>query len=76
MRCTYVLPDGVTHTKGFVKDTDQAQRYFTLTDGSKPPSSQARNVINKQEDSDQMSDRKKIDLTKNVVFLLVRFFFF
>ncbi|KAG0487531.1 hypothetical protein HPP92_009626 [Vanilla planifolia] len=32
-RCTYVLPDGITHTRGFVKDVDEAQRFLSLTDG-------------------------------------------
>ncbi|KAK4481180.1 hypothetical protein RD792_012061 [Penstemon davidsonii] len=29
-RCTYVLPDGVTYMKGFLKDPDQAKRYLDL----------------------------------------------
>uniref|UniRef100_A0A5B7BSF2 Actin-related protein 6 n=1 Tax=Davidia involucrata TaxID=16924 RepID=A0A5B7BSF2_DAVIN len=60
-RCTYVLPDGVTHTKGFIKDPGEAQRYLSLSDGALPT----------QEDMDQLEvtekpeDRRRIDLTKN-----------
>ncbi|KAF1870685.1 hypothetical protein Lal_00026257 [Lupinus albus] len=32
-RSTYVLPDGVTHMKGFVKYPEQARRYLSLADG-------------------------------------------
>ncbi|XP_047338176.1 actin-related protein 6 [Impatiens glandulifera] len=33
-KCTYVLPDGVNHTKGFLKDIDQAKRYTSLEEES------------------------------------------
>ncbi|PSS13870.1 Actin-related protein [Actinidia chinensis var. chinensis] len=35
-RATYVLPDGVTHMKGFVKDPDEAKKYLSLEDGAPP----------------------------------------
>ncbi|GAB4832840.1 Actin- protein 6 [Ancistrocladus abbreviatus] len=64
-RCTYVLPDGVTHTKGFVKDMDQVQRYLTLYDGSISPGA-GRNEGTEQADlTEKYEDRRRIDLTKN-----------
>ncbi|KAK9098891.1 hypothetical protein Syun_025936 [Stephania yunnanensis] len=58
-KCTYVLPDGVTHTKGFVKDWDEAKRYLYSADGS-----YERGHLDAAE---QLEDRKRnrIDLTKN-----------
>ena len=29
-RCSYILPDGITYKKGFVKDLDEARRYCSL----------------------------------------------
>lgn len=57
-RCTYVLPDGVTHTKGFVKDPDEANKYLTVDDG-------AYLGTKKDMDRTEIMDRKKVDLTKN-----------
>ncbi|KAL3567008.1 hypothetical protein D5086_032423 [Populus alba] len=57
-RCTYVLPDGVTHTKGFVKDPDEAKKYLTVDDG-------AYLETRKDMDRTEIMDRKKVDLTKN-----------
>ncbi|XVF88351.1 hypothetical protein PTKIN_Ptkin19aG0043900 [Pterospermum kingtungense] len=59
-RCTYVLPDGVSHTKGYVKDPESAQRHLTLTDGS----------VETKKETDQLevmekTERKRVDLTKN-----------
>ncbi|KAI4380637.1 hypothetical protein MLD38_006805 [Melastoma candidum] len=34
LRCTYVLPDGVTCTEGFVKDPADAERCVKITNGS------------------------------------------
>ncbi|XWS27031.1 hypothetical protein CRYUN_Cryun26dG0080900 [Craigia yunnanensis] len=61
-RCTYVLPDGVTHTKGYVKDPEAAQRHLTLTDGASP--------LETKKETDQLevmekTERKRVDLTKN-----------
>ncbi|XP_022749664.1 actin-related protein 6 [Durio zibethinus] len=64
-RCTYILPDGVTHTKGYVKDPEAAQRHLTLTDGAPP----ARAVETKKERDKlevmEKTERKIMDLTKN-----------
>ncbi|XP_041005684.1 actin-related protein 6 [Juglans microcarpa x Juglans regia] len=65
LRCTYVLPDGVTHTKGFVKDPDQAQRYLSLTDGAPPSNLGAKVDMDHIEVTEKPEDRKRIDLTKN-----------
>ena len=69
-RCTYVLPDGVTHTKGFVKYPDQANRYLTLTDGASPAQAQMKENTNHPEFIENPEDRKRVDLTKNVVWTL------
>ncbi|KAI4377163.1 hypothetical protein MLD38_014840 [Melastoma candidum] len=61
-RCTYVLPDGVTHTKGFVKDPVDAERYVKITDNSTFTSTDPKCEV---DDSDPPEDRKRIDLTKN-----------
>ncbi|KAG5564411.1 hypothetical protein RHGRI_000560 [Rhododendron griersonianum] len=58
-RCTYVLPDGVTHTKGFVKDPDEANRCLTSKDGAPKDDMEYPEVTEKAE------DRKRVDLTKN-----------
>lgn len=63
LRCTYVLPDGVTHTRGFVKDPDEAQRYLSLTDGD---GDQTPNLgSDHPQVTEKLEDRKKTDLTKN-----------
>lgn len=64
-KCTYVLPDGITHTKGFIKDPDEAQRYQTLPDDSASLSPVTNGKIDHQEVGGKTEDRKKIDLTKN-----------
>lgn len=62
-----MLPDGVTHTKGFVKDPDQAQRYLSLTDGAPPSNLGAKVDMDHIEVTEKPEDRKRIDLTKNVL---------
>lgn len=69
-RCTYVLPDGVTHTKGFVKYPDQAHRYLTMTDDATSPA-ETKEDMNHPEMTEKPEDRKRVDLTKNVVFILL-----
>ncbi|KAL6006258.1 Actin-related protein 6 [Asimina triloba] len=64
LKCTYVLPDGVTHTKGFVKDLDEAQRYLT-PDVTPHPKPVSREEIGQFEDAGKQEDRRRIDLTKN-----------
>lgn len=62
MRCTYVLPDGVTHTKGYVKDVNEARRYLDVKNMT--------SVVMGKEGVDNRElkhvDRSKVDLTKNV----------
>ncbi|KAL5547798.1 hypothetical protein UlMin_003029 [Ulmus minor] len=65
LRCTYVLPDGITHTKGFVKDPDEAQRYLSLTDEQLTDSEMNKNLDHLQV-TEKTHDRKITDLTKNV----------
>jgi len=64
-----VLPDGVTHTKGFVKYPDQARRYLALRESSLPSSLpvEADGVMNSSEIAEQPEDRKRVDLSKNVL---------
>ncbi|XP_043813652.1 actin-related protein 6 isoform X2 [Manihot esculenta] len=64
LRCTYVLPDGITHTKGFVKDPDEAKRYLTMT-GGVSPSLETKKGIDQPEVSDKLEERKRTDLSKN-----------
>lgn len=59
-----MLPDGVTHTKGYVKNPDEAQRYLSLTTGD--PYAQNKDLDELQV-TDMPEERKKTDLTKNVV---------
>ncbi|KAF2318067.1 hypothetical protein GH714_041406 [Hevea brasiliensis] len=63
LRCVYVLPDGITHTKGFVKDPDEAKRYLTMT-GADSPSLETIKGIDRPELSEKLEERR-IDLTKN-----------
>lgn len=65
LRCTYVLPDGVTHTKGFVKDPDAAQRYLSLSDGSRAQPSEMVKDMDRTEVMEEARDRKRVDLAKN-----------
>lgn len=65
-RCTYVLPDGITHTKGYVKDLEEARRYLSLPDGSSTAQCGLKEVTEFQDDTEKPEDRRRIDLTKNV----------
>ncbi|GKV17018.1 hypothetical protein SLEP1_g27577 [Rubroshorea leprosula] len=64
LRCTYVLPDGVSDTKGFVKDSEAAQRYLALTDGVSRRPVEARKEMDQTEAAEKSEDRRRIDLTK------------
>ena len=57
IKSTYVLPDGVTHTKGYVKDPQSAKSFLTLglSDGG------ANTVMDKVD-----VEKKKADMNKNV----------
>lgn len=70
-RCTYVLPDGVAHTKGFVKDPDEAKRYLTLTDGDFPAQVGTNKDLDQLQVTEKPEDRKRTDLTKNVIVFLM-----
>lgn len=58
-----MLPDGVTYMKGYVKYPDQARRYLSLMDGGGLPEED----MNHPEIAEQPEDRKRVDLTKNVI---------
>jgi len=60
-----VLPDGVTHTKGFVKYPDQARRYLALRE-SDLPSSQPVEAEGGMNYAELPEERKRVDLSKNV----------
>ncbi|KAM1173369.1 hypothetical protein ACFX13_026704 [Malus domestica] len=62
-RCTYVLPDGITHTKGFVKNPGEAKRYLALRDGDKLKDVEKMD-LDQMEVTYKLADRKKIDLSK------------
>ncbi|PIN09989.1 Actin-related protein - Arp6p [Handroanthus impetiginosus] len=64
-RCTYVLPDGITYTKGFVKDPSEADRHLSLDDGAPSSPAGAKNCMEQQDVNDKPQDRRNIDLTKN-----------
>lgn len=70
-RCTYVLPDGVTHTKGFVKYPDQVHRYRTLADDAPLVPTETKEDMNNTEMTERPEDRRRVDLTKNVVLILL-----
>ncbi|TYH12436.1 hypothetical protein E1A91_A06G059600v1 [Gossypium mustelinum] len=61
-RCTYVLPDGVTHKKGYVKDPEAAQRHLRAS----PSAAMEPNKETYQlETIAKTEERKRVDLTKN-----------
>lgn len=62
-RCTYVLPDGITHTRGFVKDIDEAQRFLSLPNGSS--TMLGMQVVDGQADTVKTEDKKRMDMNKN-----------
>ncbi|KAK4284243.1 hypothetical protein QN277_001102 [Acacia crassicarpa] len=64
-RCTYVLPDGVTHTKGFVKYPDQVHRYHSLADDAPLAPTETKEDMNNTEMTEKPEDRRRVDLTKN-----------
>ncbi|KFK33848.1 hypothetical protein AALP_AA5G067700 [Arabis alpina] len=55
IKATYVLPDGLTHTKGYVKDSEAANRYLSL--GEQQGSTNVGFV----------GQRKKADMNKNEI---------
>lgn len=63
------MPDGINHTKGFVKDQDEAQRYLTLTE-TDPQKQLGTDMDVDQILPEKAEDRKKSDLNKNVASFL------
>ena len=59
-RCSYILPDGITYKKGFVKDMNEAHRYRSLPLDEEAKRKEHSMDINKSE------DRKKPELSQNV----------
>jgi actin-related protein 6 len=59
-RCSYILPDGITYKKGFVKDLDEARRYCSL------PVEGESDRIHGDTDINKFDDRKKAELSQNV----------
>lgn len=66
-----MLPDGITHTKGFVKDPEEARRYLSLADGDSSNQQEGKNEADHVEITERKKeDKNKVDLTKNVFFCL------
>nr|GLL20208.1 actin-related protein 6 [Ipomoea trifida]GMC61143.1 actin-related protein 6 [Ipomoea batatas]GMC63344.1 actin-related protein 6 [Ipomoea batatas]GMC64930.1 actin-related protein 6 [Ipomoea batatas]GME03570.1 actin-related protein 6 [Ipomoea batatas] len=63
-RCTYVLPDGVTFTKGFVKEPEEAKRYMSLYDPSPLQATETQNSVEHGKNNDDPDSRKRIDVSK------------
>ncbi|KAL6558506.1 Actin-related protein 6 [Orobanche minor] len=72
-RCTYVLPDGITYMKGFVKDMNEANRYLASNDGLYSSPKEEKHFVGRQDVSDRPQERRSIDLTKTVLFFLQDF---
>ncbi|XP_016573137.1 actin-related protein 6 isoform X2 [Capsicum annuum] len=69
-RCMYVLPDGITHTKGFLKDPEEPKRYLSLYDKCPRQVAGEQNDMVQLGNTDHSEDRNRsngsrIDLTKN-----------
>lgn len=68
-----MLPDGVTHTKGFLKDPEEPKRYLSLYNKALQQVAGEQNDMDQLEDTDNTKDTNRnngsrIDLTKNVLF--------
>ena len=63
-----MLPDGVTHTKGFVKDPEQAKRYLSVTHGDTSSQLEAnKKEMDQLEVTERSENRKReVDFSKNV----------
>lgn len=60
-RCSYILPDGITYKKGFVKDLDEACRYSSL-----PANGESIRKDSSDSDRSKFEDKKKPELSQNV----------
>lgn len=63
-RCSYILPDGITYKKGFVKDMDDALRYCSL------PLNEESDRKDHGLETNNFEDRKKPELSQNVTSLV------
>ncbi|XP_051132267.1 actin-related protein 6 [Andrographis paniculata] len=68
-RCTYILPDGVTYMKGFVKDANESNRYLALDEVGDSSTATEKDQMKQKGTSDKPQDSRNIDLTKNEVSL-------
>uniref|UniRef100_A0A0D3EM74 Actin-related protein 6 n=1 Tax=Oryza barthii TaxID=65489 RepID=A0A0D3EM74_9ORYZ len=59
-RCSYILPDGITYKKGFVKDLDEACRYSSL-----PANGESVRKDSSDSDRSKFEDKKKPELSQN-----------
>lgn len=67
-----MLPDGITHMKGFVKDPNEAKRYVALDDdGALSSSAAGKDYVELQDRSDNPQERRNTDLTKTVCIALL-----
>ncbi|MED6137387.1 Actin- protein 6 [Stylosanthes scabra] len=67
-RCTYVLPDGITYTRGFVKHPERIHNYLALKAGNggfPPVPEETKENINHLEMAELPQDRNRVDLSKN-----------
>ncbi|CAN6455736.1 unnamed protein product [Victoria cruziana] len=66
-RCSYVLPDGVTHPKGYVKDPKEAQRCLILADDmpADPPQGNTTEPGELLQGDRSTRDLRSIELTNN-----------
>lgn len=65
-----MLPDGITHMKGFVKDPNEGKRYLALDDDG-ALSAAGKDYVELQDGSDNPQDRRNTDLTKTVCVALL-----
>lgn len=65
-----MLPDGITHTKGYVKDPEEAQKYLKLSEDGELPHAEGTDQADETEVTNKPSERNKVDLTKNVCHFL------
>ena len=62
-----MLPDGITHTKGFVKDVDETKRYLSLDENEAPSSPEGgKDYADLQDGSDNPQHKRSTDLTNTV----------
>ncbi|GLJ58134.1 hypothetical protein SUGI_1421110, partial [Cryptomeria japonica] len=65
IRSTYVLPDGIKHNRGFVKDPEEAQRYMSTQEKEMLPTREEENEHRIPLDVETVEDRSKEASAKN-----------